>query len=176
MLKIIAFVVFAGVAALLIAATLRPDTFPVERTTRINASAERIHPLINNIAQMNTWNPFVKKDPNIKGSYRGPVAGPGAAYDFEGNKDVGKGSVEITAATPELITMKLDMLAPMEGHNIVEFRLVPSGNATEVTWAMHGPSPYLARLMGLFFNMDNMIGSAFRAGLADLKELAERRG
>ena len=174
MLKIISLLAVAAVAVLLIAAALRPGTFRVERTATINASADRIHPLINNMAQMNSWNPFVKRDPNIKGTYRGPAAGPGAAYDFEGNKEVGTGSVEITAATPEQITMKLDMLAPMEGHNIIEFRLVPRGNATDVTWAMHGPSPYIAKLMGLVLNMDRMIGGAFDAGLADLKALAER--
>jgi hypothetical protein len=63
----------------------------------------------------------------------------------------------------------------MAGSNAIEFLLVPQGNATEVTWAMQGPSPYVARLMGLVFNMDRMVGGSFDAGLADLKALAEGR-
>ena len=43
-----------------------------------------------------------------------------------------------------------------------------------LTWAMHGPSAYLPKLMGLFFNMDQMIGKDFEAGLANLKQLAEK--
>ena len=50
--------------------------------------------------------------------------------------------------------MKLDMIEPFEGHNIVEFTLAPKGDATDVTWAMHGPSPFMAKLVGLFMNMD----------------------
>jgi hypothetical protein len=175
MLTILALLIVGAIAALLIAAALRPDTFEVERTASIRASAAQIHPLINDMAQMNSWNPFIRKDPDIQGHYRGPAAGPGAAYDFEGNREVGSGSVEITASTPERITMKLDMREPMEGHNIVEFRLAPRGDATDVTWAMHGPNTYMSKLMGLVFNMDRMIGGAFEAGLADLKALAERR-
>lgn len=174
MLKTIALVAVAAVGLVLIAAAFRPDTFRVQRSVRIAAAPAAIHPWINNVQQMNSWSPFVRKDPNIKGTYRGPAAGPGAAYDFDGNREVGKGSVEITGSTPEKITMKLDMIAPMEGHNVIEFTLVPLGNTTEVTWAMHGASPYIGKLMGMVFNMDKMIGGAFETGLADLKARAER--
>lgn len=176
MIKTIAFVVAAAVAIPLIVAATRPDTFRVQRTASIQAGADKIHPLINDLRQFNTWNPFNKKDPAIKGIYRGPAAGPGAAYDFAGNKDVGKGSVEVIASAPDKVTMKLDMLEPFEAHNMVEFSLVPRGDTTEVTWAMQGPSPYIAKLMGLVFNMDKMVGGAFEAGLADLKARAEQRG
>jgi carbon monoxide dehydrogenase subunit G len=175
MFKTLALVALAGVAVLLVAAAFRPDTFRVQRTLRIAAPPAAIHPLINNMARMNSWNPFVKKDPNLQGRYRGPAEGPGAAYDFAGNREVGKGTVEITGSTPGRITMLLHMQEPMAGRNAIEFLLVPQGNATEVTWAMQGPSPYVARLMGLVFNMDRMVGGSFDAGLADLKALAEGR-
>ena len=70
--------------------------------------------------------------------------------------------------------MKLHMLEPFEGNNIIEFTLAPRADATEVTWTMHGPSPYIAKLMGIFFSMDTMIGRDFEAGLAGLKARAER--
>jgi hypothetical protein len=43
-----------------------------------------------------------------------------------------------------------------------------------VTWAMQGASPYIAKLMGIFIDMDKMIGRDFEAGLASLKTLAEQ--
>jgi len=39
---------------------------------------------------------------------------------------------------------------------------------------MHGPSPYIAKLVGLFMDMDSMIGRDFDAGLANLKARAEK--
>lgn len=163
------------IAALLVYAATRPDTFAVERRVVVRAPLAKIHPLIDDLRLFNTWNPFIRKDPAIKGSYRGPASGPGAGYDFTGNGDVGQGSIEVVEpASPTLVTMKLDMIEPFEGHNIVEFKLRPEGDATEVTWAMHGPSPFLARLAGLVFDMDRMIGTDFDAGLAELKRLAER--
>ncbi|HSV46517.1 MAG TPA: SRPBCC family protein [Ramlibacter sp.] len=176
MIKTIAVIVVVAIGLLLVAAAFRPDTFRVARSTTIAADAGRIHPLINDLKAFNAWNPFNQRDPNIKGTYRGPAVGPGAGYDFVGNKEVGEGSVEITESTPQKITMKLDMRKPMEGHNIVEFTLVPRGAATEVTWAMHGPSSFIAKLMGMVFNMDNMIGAAFTNGLAQLKTRAEQKG
>ena len=166
-------VAVAAVAVLLVAAAFRPDNFEVQRSVRIAAGAERIHPLINDLHEFNTWNPYNKKDPQIKGTYRGPQAGPGAAYEFDGNKEVGKGVVSIVGSEPQRVTMKLDMLAPMEAHNDVEFRLVPSGTATDVTWKMHGRTPYVGKVLHMLFDMDKMVGGAFEEGLAGLKARVE---
>ena len=174
MIKTIALIAVAAIGLLLIVAATRPDTFRVERTASIKAPPDKLHGLINDMKVFNTWNPYNLKDPNIKGEYQGPQAGPGAAYHFAGNKDVGKGSIAITDSAPSKVTMKLDMLEPFEGHNVVEFIIAPKGDATEVTWAMHGPSPYIGKLMGLVFNMDKMIGRDFEAGLANLKARAEK--
>jgi hypothetical protein len=39
---------------------------------------------------------------------------------------------------------------------------------------MYGPASFVSKLMGIFFNMDNMIGKDFEAGLASLKAIAEK--
>jgi hypothetical protein len=39
---------------------------------------------------------------------------------------------------------------------------------------MHGPNPYIGKVMQIFFNMDRMVGKDFEAGLANLKTLAEK--
>ena len=174
MIKAIALLSVAAVSGLLLFAATRPDTFQVQRSIRIKATPERLFPMINDLHQFNTWNPYNKKDPAMQGTYRGPASGPGAGYDFQGNKEVGKGSIQIVDSAPRKVTMKLDMLEPFEGHNTIEFSLAPQGDATDVTWAMHGPSPFVAKVVGVFMNMDRMIGRDFEAGLADLKARAER--
>jgi len=51
----------------------------------------------------------------------------------------------------------------------------PNGSgATKVTWAMHGPMPYMAKVMSTFFDMDKMVGTDFETGLQNLKVYAER--
>ena len=174
MIKIVAIVAVTVLAVPLVLAAYKSDTFRVERSATIKAPPDKLHALINDMRAFNTWNPYNRKDPNMKGEYRGPQAGPGAAYHFAGNKDVGKGSISIIDTAPSRVTMKLHMIEPFEGHNTVEFILAPAGNATEVTWAMRGPSPYLAKLIGLFMNMDQMIGRDFEAGLINLKAQAEK--
>jgi len=61
----------------------------------------------------------------------------------------------------------------MTAHNMAEFTLRPAGEATEVTWIMHGPTPFIGKVMHVFFDMDRMVGDDFAAGLAKLKALAE---
>ena len=39
---------------------------------------------------------------------------------------------------------------------------------------MQGNCPFIAKLMGVFINMDAMIGRDFEAGLASLKTIAEK--
>jgi hypothetical protein len=170
----IAAIAAAVVASVLTYAALKPDNFEVARSIRIKAAPERIFPLIDNLHSFNTWNPFLKMDPTVKLAYGGPASGAGAAQEWEGNSNVGKGRLEITESSPSSrVAMKLDMLSPIEGHNMVEFSLKRDGDATTVTWAMSGPSPYIAKLMSTFFSMDTMVGGEFEKGLADLKALAE---
>ena len=175
MFKIIAIVVVVLVAALLIYAATKPDTFRVQRATRINAPPEKIFPLLNDFHSYGSWSPYEKLDPAMKRTYSGAANGKGAVYEWDGNSQVGQGRMEITDAShPSRVTIKLDFIRPFEGHNTAEFALVPQGNATNVSWTMDGRSPYVAKLMGVFIDMDNMVGEDFETGLANLKAIAER--
>jgi len=178
MFEIFVYVVLAlaiVVAALLAYAATKPDTFRVQRSTGINAPAERIFPLIANLKSMNTWNPFVDPDPAIKIAYSGPDSGKGAAHTWRGNGKVGEGRIEITDAVPSSrVAMQLNMLKPMKAHNAVEFTLQPNGSETTVTWAMSGRQPFFAKLMTVFIDCDKMVGSQFERGLGKLKTISEQ--
>jgi uncharacterized protein YndB with AHSA1/START domain len=173
-LAIIAAVLVLAVGALLALAAMKPDTFRVARSTTIHATPEKIFPLIADMHQFNTWNPYARKDPNLKGTYSGPASGKGAAFAWE-SKEVGTGSMEVTdTAPPSNVAMRLDFVKPFEAHNNVDFTLVPKGDATEVTWAMGGHVPFVGKVMHVLINMDRMVGGDFEAGLANLKTLAEK--
>ncbi len=112
----------------------------------------------------------------MKRSYSGAASGKGAVYGWEGNKNVGSGRMEILdSSAPSKIVIKLDFFTPFEGHNTAEFTMLPQGDAsTNVTWTMHGPAPFMSKLMQVFMNLDQMIGKDFEAGLINLKNLTEK--
>ena len=154
---------------------LTQGAFEVRRAANIKAPPDRIFALINDFHHWGAWSPWEKMDPAMKRIHSGASNGKGAVYEWEGNNKVGKGRMEITEASPPFqVTIKLDFIKPFEGHNIAEFTLAPDGDATNLTWAMRGPLPYIAKVMHIFFNMDRMVGKDFEAGLANLKTVAEQ--
>jgi Polyketide cyclase / dehydrase and lipid transport len=174
-LAIIGVVVVVAVAGILIYAATKPDSFRVQRVVLINAPADKIFPLINDFKAWPAWSPYEKKDPAMKRTYGAVTAGKGATYAWEGDKNVGQGSMEILESGPRKLLIKLDFLKPFEAHNMAEFSLEPKGDSTSVTWAIYGPSPYMSKVIGTFMNIDDMIGRDFEKGLADLKAAAEKK-
>ena len=175
MLKSIAIIVVVLIAGVLVFAATKPDTFRVQRAASIKAPPEKVFALINDFNRWAVWSPWEKKDPAMKRTFGAVTSGKGARYAWEGNKDVGQGSMEIAESVPpSKVTLKLDFVKPFEAHNMVEFTLEPKGDATNVTWAMQGPTPYFAKIIHVFINMDNMVGKDFETGLANLKSTAEK--
>ena len=178
-IAIIAVVLAIAIAILLILAANKPDTFTVRRATMVKAPPETIFPLINDFHQWGTWSPYETKDPAMKRTYSGTASGKGAVYAWQGNKNVGSGRMEILeTSVPTKIIIKLDFFTPFEGHNTAEFTMLPQGDGTNVTtnvtWLMHGPSPFMGKSMHVFINMDRMVGKDFEIGLANLKKITER--
>ena len=174
-IAIIAVVLAIAIAIILILAAAKPDSFRVQRATTVKAPPERIFPLINDFHQWATWSPYENKDPAMKRGYSGAASGKGAVYAWEGNKNVGSGRMEILDASAlAKIVIKLDFFTPFEGHNTAEFTMLPQGDATNVTWLMYGPLPFMGKIMHVFVNMDRMVGKDFEIGLANLKRVTEK--
>lgn len=168
-------VVALGIALVLVLAAMKPDQFRVQRSTAIKAPPEKIFPLINDFKAWTAWSPYENKDPDMRRTYSAMTSGKGATYVWDGNGNVGAGDMLITdAPAPSKVALDLNMTKPMTAHNQVEFTLVPAGDTTTVTWMMRGESPYFAKIIHVFFNMDKMVGGDFEAGLAKLKSAAEK--
>ncbi len=97
---IAAAVLVVVVAALLVYAATRPDSFRIERSAVIKAPPEKIFALINDLHQWTAWSPWEGIDPALKRSYSGAPSGKGAAYAWEGNNKVGSGRMEILESVP----------------------------------------------------------------------------
>lgn len=175
MLKKVLFVFSAALALLLLYAAAQPSTFRVERRALVQAPPERVWAELVDLQRWRAWSPWEQMDPQMKRSYSTPAAGRGATYAWEGNQQVGQGRMAIVeASAPARLVIKLDFIQPFEAHNTTEFTLMPQGNGTQVTWAMHGPNTFFGKLMQVFVDMDHMVGRDFEAGLARLKAVVER--
>jgi polyketide cyclase/dehydrase/lipid transport protein len=162
-----ALLVFVGVVA------MRPSSFEVSRSARVNAPADVVYRHIENLRAMDMWSPYAHMDPQLKLAYDGPESGVGARSSWVGPQ-MGTGSLTVTRAVRDReVEMSLDMLTPMEAHNRILFTLAPKDGATEVTWRMQGRSGFLGKAIGLFVNMDGMVGGQFEEGLASLQKVAE---
>lgn len=175
MILIVIAVLAVGVAGVVAyAAATQPDTFRVQRTATIEAPPEKLVGILSDLRRGAEWSPYEKKDPAMKKTFSGPASGPGAKLEWDGNGDVGAGSLTVADVTPSKVMLKLDMTRPMTASNVVEYSLAPKGNATDMTWALHGPMPLVSKVMCVFVDLDKMLGGDMERGLKDLKALAER--
>ncbi len=153
------------------------DTYTVQRSTTVQAPPDHVYRHIVDFRNWEAWSPWEEMDPAMSKTYMGPDSGPGARYAWSGNRKVGEGSMLITDADePSQVEIDLEFLKPFKAKNKTTFSLSPSGDATEVTWAMSGEKTLLTRVMGIFKSMDAMVGPDFEKGLAKLKATVEADG
>lgn len=174
MLKLFIIGAMIVVAVILIYAATRPNAFRIERSALMNATPDAIFAQLNNFHAWEAWSPWEKLDPAVKRTYSGADAGVGAKYAWVGNRELGAGNMEIITSAPNTsLIIRIEFLVPFKAVNTIEFTLIREGNATKVTEAMYGPSPFISKLMGLVFNMDKIVGSKFEDGLAAIKAIVE---
>lgn len=172
--RILIFLVLVVALTVLAALLFGPKENNVERSIVLDGTAEDIYPYISSLKEMNAWSPWTKKDEAMKTSYTGKDGTVGAKYAWEGNKEVGVGEQEILALdVNKSAQYALRFKEPYESNATTTINLSPKnkGKKTNVTWSFHSKNEGLmARLFGLFANMDKFIGQDFEAGLQNLKE------
>jgi hypothetical protein len=158
----------------LIVVAMRPADFRYARSISIAAPASAVFPHVNDFKKMDAWSPWLKMDPNVKVTHEGAVAGVGAIENWDGDKNIGAGRMTIIESRlNELIRLKLEFFRPFAATNSADFTFEPQAGGTMVTWAMMGKYNFMTKAMGLFMNMDKMIGGNFEKGLAELKRIVE---
>jgi uncharacterized protein YndB with AHSA1/START domain len=170
----VAVLIALPLAVVLALASREPDSFRVERKVVVAASAEKVFPYLEDPRKTVEWSPWEKKDPNLKKTFSGAATGAGAVYEWDGNKDIGAGRLEITETVPNAkVVMDLHFLRPMEGRNVATYVVTPKDGGSEVSWSIEGPMTLPSKVISVFVSLDAMIGPEFEKGLADLKALVE---
>ena len=173
-LKMILIALLAIIVVFFVVVAMQPSDFRVERTATMSASPAAVFAQVNDFHKWEQWSPFAKRDPAMKKTYEGAAEGIGAVYAWSGNSEVGEGRTTITESRPsELITINLEFVRPFAGTSTAKFAFKPQGDQTAVTWSLEGKNNFMAKAVGLFMNMDKMIGGDFETGLASLKSATE---
>lgn len=159
-------ILFFGIAMFL------PSTVLVERTVVVPAPSKTVFNQINDLRQWKHWSPWHTMDPTMKIVYEDYLRGKGASYKWD-SELIGSGKLVITESMPHsYIVTSLNFLENKTATSRYFFEPVDDG--TRVTWTLEtdlGDGP-MKKYTGLV--MDNMIGSDFERGLANLKHYIER--
>jgi carbon monoxide dehydrogenase subunit G len=170
-------VVLAGLIAILCAIiAMQPAEFAVSRSMTMAAPPDAVFAQVNNLHNWEAWSPWAKLDPNAKMTYEGPTDGEGAKVSWDGDANVGAGSMTILESKPnEEVHIKTDFVRPFEGTNDVVFTFKPEGDGTNVTWKMAGKNNFIAKAIGLVMDCEKMCGDYFVEGLTSMKGLVEQK-
>lgn len=161
------------VVGLIIGAMMQPDTYRVERSRTIAAPAIALMPHLTDFRRWAEWNPWGDIDPNLALTYSEPASGQDAWYEWNGNDDVGRGKMTITAITQDRVTYDLEFIEPFASRADTTLALAENaGGSTRVTWTIEGDNDFLGKLFALFVDMDSMIGADFERGLERLERAA----
>lgn len=165
-----------AIATVLTLAATRPAHLRVVRNARMPASPPQVFALVNDFHHWPQWSPWERLDPAMEKTFSGEPCGTGAVYAWRGNRKVGEGRVEIVGSEPDRrVSLQLHFIKPFAARNTSEFRIEPTEGGSLVTWEMEGPQAFPARIMGVFVNMDRIIGRQFQEGLANLAAAAAPR-
>ena len=170
----------AGALVLLaVVAATRPSAYHVERTLGVAAPADLVFGILNDLHQFAGvlvlfGSPLEKSDPNMQTTFEGPAAGAGQSYAWSGNREAGKGTMTIEESVPgQKVGMKLEFVEPMASTATCALTLAGTPAGSLVTWSMAGNHNFIGKALGVFMNMDNMLGTDIEKGLAQLKTVAE---
>jgi uncharacterized protein YndB with AHSA1/START domain len=174
--KILAGLVIVVTLVLLLAA-LKPNTFRVECSVAVAAPPQRVLRLLDDFHAWPAWAPQDRDDSTMQRTYRGAASGAGAVSDWTSRGSAGAGRMTITDRSPSEVVADVTWTRPFRAHNVNTFRLASSGSgpgATQVTWTLEGTNLYMMKVMEVFVGVNGLMGKHLDAGLASLKQAAER--
>jgi uncharacterized protein YndB with AHSA1/START domain len=152
----------------------REGKFRYERSGVINAPPEKIFPYLVDFKKGGEWSPYEKVDPNMKKTYSGPEQQVGSVMEFDGNRDAGSGKLEILKIVPnESVEIRLTMIKPFQGENVVVYKLTPQADGTLFTWTMSGEGGFVSKLLNFFVDCEKMVADQFTVGINNLKQVVE---
>jgi hypothetical protein len=151
----------------------RPNDFRYERSRLIKSSPEKVFEQVNEFRNWEKWSPWIEMEPTAVLTYGEKTEGEGGFYRWDGKK-TGSGCCTILRSAPHLaVNVALEFEKPMKSSARADFKLVPEGAGTRVSWIMSGTNNFIAKFFGVLFNSEKMISQSFDRGLEKIAQLVE---
>jgi hypothetical protein len=166
------YIFLALIIILLVAASLLPGMYNIEKTVIIKKPAGEVMGRVGNLHFYAQWNPWQQSDPSAEHQITGEPGTAGHQYSWKGKK-VGVGSLTVRDIDQRHIHFILEFLKPWKSKASDNWLFEPWGdNDTKVTWQNSGKLPWpIARLMGPLIRKN--LNHQFDKGLDNLKKMCE---
>jgi effector-binding domain-containing protein len=167
-LKVIGIILAVIIVIAAILTFTLPTKYNVERSITIDAPRNIVYDQVRYFKNFTAWSPWSNLDPAMSYEISSPDGEIGSVYSWSGNNSVGVGSLTNTALSDDRIEQALDFTAPRESHDLTYYTFEETPEGVKVTWGLDGSMARPMNLMGLFMNLDKIIGQDFERGLNNL--------
>lgn len=172
-LRILLYLVLGLLALLCLLGLFAKKDYHVERSIDIAAPVALVREQMTNFSNFKNWSPWQKLDPNMKTELTGEVGKVGSVYSWKGSDQVGAGSMTLAALTDSKADIQLKFTEPWASESPVVYQFSEKEGKTHTVWSMDSHFPFPWNVLGMFTDMDKMLGTDFETGLSNLKKLCE---
>jgi len=169
--------VLAGLIVLfLVVAAFVGTGWSFEKNILIQAPRSNVWGHVNSLGAINTWNPWLDRDPALTQSITGVDGTPGATYSWESKeKNVGAGRQTILGVTaPTEVTTRIEFIRPFRALAEAYIRLEEERGSTRAVWGIESSTPYPMNIVKVFGVIKKNMNRDFGKGLNKLKEMCEK--
>jgi Polyketide cyclase / dehydrase and lipid transport. len=171
--KILGIIILVIVGFVLIAGLFAPKELNIERSMSMNAPKDVVFNEFSHFKTWPAWSAWLQMDPEAKLEYFGTDGEAGSGYNWDGKK-VMQGTMKNAGVDGTTMNYDLEFKGmPWESKANGYLKAEDDGAGTKMTWTYHAITPYPFNAMGLFMNMEEMLGKDFSTGMTNLKKIVE---
>ncbi len=172
---IVLYIILGIIVLFLVVAAFVGTGWSFEKNILIQAPRSNVWGHVNSLGAINTWNPWLDRDPAINQSISGIDGTPGATYAWDSKeKNVGAGRQTIIGVkAPTEMTTRIEFLRPFKALAEAYIRLEEERGSTRAIWGIESSTPYPMNIMKVFGVMKKAMDRDFGKGLNKLKQMCE---
>lgn len=162
------------IGVVLASAAAGAKEFRIERHTEIRATREEVFVILSDLNRYGEWATDEAHRASTTFTVGPTSSGVGATVAWQDSREGDAAQLSIVEYRRNaFMAARVEVLRPRPAVTRAEFRLevIPSG--TRLSWTVTGPTSFALRLVKVFVNPDNVIGSGLERRLATLKTLVE---
>ncbi|MEE9437686.1 MAG: SRPBCC family protein [Saprospiraceae bacterium] len=159
------------IVLLLVLTWFMPRDFDITVTKKMDAPANYVYNIVNNVNNVGKWDPWTQADNTMKVVMGDKTLGEGASYAWTSDNS-GTGELTIKSTSPG---KKIEALisSPQMGDCDVVYGFKPTKNGSEMSWNFKSTSSFPMNIMNVF--MKGMVKKQFNIGLDNINKLAKQR-